>query len=122
MQAVVKTPRIEINIRGEIPLKLLTVLEEEFGEQVRLLDEDKEETVDIFDTDWYQKTKSDITPGQNIRIYRQNHGLTQAELGRRLGEVPRQHISNMERGIRPISKKMARKLSSIFLVSVDKFI
>ena len=34
MQAVVKTPRIEVNIKGDIPPKLLSVLKEEFGEDI----------------------------------------------------------------------------------------
>ena len=122
MQAVVKTPRIEINIKGEIPGKLMTVLEEEFGEQVELLEENDEEKVDVFETDWYRSIESGTTPGDNLRIYRENHGLTQARLGEMLGGVPRQHISNMEREVRSISLKMARKLAKLFKVSPEKFI
>ena len=80
------------------------------------------ETVNIFETDWYRDIKSKIIPGDNLRIYRQNHNMTQAELGRKLGNIPRQHISNMERGIRTISLKNARKLATIFDVSPEKFI
>jgi len=36
MQAVVKTPRIKINIRGDIPKKILSVLREEYGEKIKL--------------------------------------------------------------------------------------
>ena len=43
MQAVVKTPRIEINIKGEIPDRLMSVLEEEYGEQIQLLEDNDEE-------------------------------------------------------------------------------
>jgi plasmid maintenance system antidote protein VapI len=39
-----------------------------------------------------------------------------------IGDVPKQFISNMENGIRPISKKTALKLAKIFGVSVAKFI
>jgi DNA-binding XRE family transcriptional regulator len=78
--------------------------------------------VNIFDTDWYREIKSKITPGDNLRIYRQNAGMTQAELGEKLGGIPRQHISNMERRIRPISIKTARELAKIFSVSPEKFI
>ena len=121
MQAVVKTPRIEINIKGEIPDRLLSILQEEFGNDVQISDEDNE-TVDIFETDWYRNIKSKIIPGDNLRIYRQNHNMTQAELGQKLGNIPRQHISNMERGLRTISLKNARKLAVIFGVSPEKFI
>ena len=122
MQAVVKTPRIEINIKGEIPDRLMSVLEEEYGEQVQLSEDNDEEHVNIFETDWYRSIKSGMTPGDNLRIYRENHGLTQARLGEMLGGVPRQHISNMEREVRSISLRTARKLAEIFKVSPEKFI
>ncbi|MBT4504372.1 MAG: helix-turn-helix transcriptional regulator [Gemmatimonadetes bacterium] len=122
MQAVVKTPRIEVNIKGEIPSKLISLLEEEFGENLQIAEESDEEKVNIFGTDWFQEIKTQTTPGDNLKIYRENHSLTQAKLGELLGGIPRQHISNMERGIRPISIKNARKLAEIFGISPAKFI
>ena len=122
MQAVVKTPRIEINIKGEIPDRLISVLEEEYGEQIQLLADNDEEAVNVFETDWYRDIKSKMTPGDNLKIYRENRGLTQAKLGEMLGAVPRQHISNMEREVRSISLKTARKLAELFKVSPEKFI
>ncbi len=122
MQAVVKTPYIEINIKGDIPPRILSVLEEEYGGSLHLSEDGDDETVDVFETDWYQEVKSKMTPGDNLRIYRQNHGLTQANLGELLGGIPRQHISNMERGSRSISLKIARRLAKIFDVSPGKFI
>jgi len=122
MQAVVKTPHIEVNIKGEIPPKLISLLEEEFGENLQLAEDNDEETVNIFETDWFQEIKAQTTPGDNLKIYRENHNLTQAQLGEMLGGIPRQHVSNMERGIRPISIKNARKLAKIFKVSPAKFI
>jgi hypothetical protein len=45
MQAVVKTPRIEINIRGSaIPRKLIKVLQEEFGPDLNLVEENNGKT------------------------------------------------------------------------------
>ncbi|MBU1168668.1 MAG: helix-turn-helix transcriptional regulator [Proteobacteria bacterium] len=46
----------------------------------------------------------------------------QTKLGETLGGVPRQHISNMERGHRSISLKMARKLSKLLEAPIDKMI
>lgn len=122
MQAVVKTPHIELKIKGEISPKLISVLEEEFGPELMLEDEQEDETVNIFGTDWHAQIKSKMSPGENLNIYRENHGLTQEQLGELLDGVPRQHISNMERGVRSISKKTARKLAQIFKVSPGKFI
>jgi DNA-binding XRE family transcriptional regulator len=123
MQAVVKTPRIEINIKGDIPHKLLTVLTDEYGEDIKIYeDEDDDEKINIFETDWYKKTKARMSPGDYLRNYREIRGMTQQELGNLLGGIPRQHVSNMERGIRSISLKTAQKLAQIFEVSVEKFL
>ena len=122
MLAVVKTPLIDIHIRGRIPNKLVTVLKSEYGKKVKLTKEDDDELLDIFQTDWYKRIKKTLTPGTNLRIYRQNLRLTQAQLGAKLGNLPKQFVSNMENGIRPISKKTALKLAKIFGTSVDRFI
>jgi len=122
MLAVVRTPHIRIEIKGKIPKKLLKVLKEEYGPEIQLVPDEEEEKVDVFGTDWYRETKAKLTPGANMRIYRQNRTMTQEELGDLLGGIPRQHISNMERGARSISKKVALQLSRIFKTSVEKFI
>lgn len=123
MQAVVKTPHIKINIKGDIPDKLLTVLRDEYGEKVKLFkDKYDEEKVNIFETPWYKKAKARMSPGKYLKIYREIHGMTQQELGHLLGGIPRQHVSNMERGIRSISVKTAQKLAQVFDVSVEKFL
>ena len=122
MQAVVKTPLIEISIKGVIPTKLLSVLKEEYGEKVKLSKDIDEEKVDIFETEWFKKIKAQITPGDNLKLYREMSRMTQEKLGEMLGGIPRQHISNMEKGIRTISIKTAHKLSQLFKVSAEKFI
>ena len=119
MQAVVKMPHIKIDIEGDIPDQLISVLQEEYGENIKFIEE---ETVNIFETKFYKDTKVRTTPGDNLKIYRQNKGLTQKQLGKLLGDIPPQHISNMERGIRNISLTMAKKLAEIFGVSVEKFV
>jgi len=122
MLAVVKTPHIRIEIKGRIPRRILEALKEEYGSKVRIEPETDEELVDVFDTDWYRRIKEKMSPGKNLRIYRQNAGMTLQKVGDLLGGVPRQHISNMEKGTRPISKKVALKLAEVFDVSVEKFI
>ena len=123
MQAVVKTPHIEISIRGtKIPLKLMKVLREEYGKELNLVMDEEDEFVDIFETQWYKNIKEKMTPGKYLRIYRENKRLTQVELGEALGGIPKQHISNMENGHRAISLKMARKLSTILNTPIEEFI
>ena len=114
--------RIEVEIRGEISPELIAVLEEEFGPDLLLAEDDDEEILDVFATEWYREMKSKTTPGDTLKMYRENHGLTQAQLGDMLGGIPRQHVSNMERGIRPVSMKTARKRAKIFKISPGKFV
>ncbi|MBA4396952.1 MAG: XRE family transcriptional regulator [Syntrophus sp. (in: bacteria)] len=123
MQAVVKTPHIEISVRGAaIPPKLMDVLKEEYGQGLSLVEDDGDELVDILETQWYKGVKEKMKPGTYLRIYRENKGLTQRQLGEALGMIPRQHISNMEHGRRSISPKMAMKLSSLLGAPLEKFI
>ena len=122
MLAVVRTPLTKIRIKGRIPDRLLKLLHQEYGRHLQLTRDAEDDRVDIFKTDWYRGVKEGLTPGAYIKVFRQNEGMTQAELGKALGGLPRQHVSNMENGLRPISKKMALKLSKFFDVSVESFI
>ena len=54
MLAVVKTPRIKIEIKGRISKKLLDVLKEEYGSEVQLVPDEEDEKLDVFETDWYK--------------------------------------------------------------------
>ena len=122
MQAHVKTPHIKIDIKGEIHPRVLSVLKEVYGKRVKLIKENDEELVDVFETEWFKKIDSKMTPGKNMRIYREIHKMTQDELGNKLGGISKQNISHMERGIRPISKKTAKSLAMLFKVPADRFI
>jgi len=122
MQAVAKTPRIDVRITGEISKKLLKTLEDECGEDLVIITDPDEEFVDAKETDWYKEAKAGLSPGESLRIYRQNKGLTQEALGRMLGGIPRQHISNMENGRRVISLEMAKKIAKLLRTSSVKFL
>ena len=122
MQAVVKTPHTEIIIKGNISEKVLSTLMEEYGRAFHIIENKDDGLVNVFEIEWYKSVKAKTLPGDFLRIYRENKGLTQAELGKILGGIPRQHISNMERGQRSISINIARKLSEILNVSVERFI
>jgi DNA-binding XRE family transcriptional regulator len=123
MLAVVKkhhTDQALFEIRGDIPTKVVEYLKKEFGKYVEVLKED-EDMVNIFETDWYKKISSTTTPGEVLKIYRENAALTQEELGRKLGKFSRQKISDMEGGKRSISKEVAKKLCQLFQVPVERF-
>jgi len=121
MQAHVKTPHTDIHIQGEIPARVLDVLRSEYGGKLKIYD-DEDTPLEATDTDWYKTTKAKTTPGDALRIYREDHGLTQTQLGEKMGQIPRQIISNMERGKRTISLASAKKLSAIFNTPASRFL
>jgi len=121
MQAVVKTPHTNIHIQGEIPSRILEMLRSEYGGELKIYEGD-EEYVEVTESDWYKEIAEITTPGDAMRIYRKNNQLTQEQLGKKLNNIPRQIISNMERGKRSISLAMAKKLSVIFNVPASRFL
>ena len=124
MLAVVRKPRTNttlFKVKGDIPSGVLKYLEREFGQDVEVV-EDDEELLNIFDTDWYKGISETTTPGNTLRIYRENFGLTQAQLGQKLGKFTRQKISDIEHNKRSISKGVAKKLSQLFEVPIDRFL
>ncbi len=118
MLAVVKKPHIEITAE-KIPEKLLIFLKENY-KSVELIDED-EEFLDISITKWYQDIAKDSSPGTTLKRYRKRAGMTQTELGIKLG-ILKQNVSAMERNARGISKSTAHKLAEIFLTDPGRFI
>ena len=119
MLAVVKTPLTNIEIKGAISPALLKLLKKEFGDALKVKAET--EAVNVFGTDLYKEFKDKVTPGDYVKTYRKNLGLTQAQLGKRLG-VSRSYICDIEHNRRNISKEKAKTLSRIFKVSVERFI
>jgi len=97
------------------------MLKARYGKKFQII-ENEDESLDVFKTQWYKKIKSKSTPAENMRFYRKLHSMTLSALGERMGNIPYQHISNMEKGIRGISRENAKKLAEIFSVSVEKFI
>ncbi len=123
MLAVVKKPHTEnslFEVKGEIPKKVLKYLQDNFGSDISIVDDD--EMVDIFSSDWFEGINDSITAGETVKIYRENLHLTQEQLGKKLGNFTRQNVSDIERGRRSISKEVAKKLSALFNVSVERFI
>lgn len=119
MQVVAKTPRIDIRIEGEIPETVLNALKAELGDELHIR-EGEDELVDVTETDWYKGVK--LIPGEALKHYREMLSLTQEQLGERLGGIPRQHISNMEKGHRAISVDMAKNLAAILGTAAVNFL
>ncbi len=123
MLAVVKKRRTNkrlFEVKGNIPENVIDFLKDNYGSSFEVIDED--DMVDIFETEWFKKVNKSVTPGESLRIYRQNIGLNQSELGKRLGNYSKQHISDMEHSRRSISKETAKKLSVLFNIPVERFL
>lgn len=124
MQVVVKTPLIDLKAKGDFSLNFMKSLEKEFGNNLKIINNVKTDhkAVKVFETEWYKKTKSKMHAGSYIKIYRQNKNWSQVDLGKKLGKFSKQNISEMERGKRGISKEVAKKLSRIFAVPIERFL
>ncbi len=74
---------------------------------------------------WREVAKNNIKKyteaGLAIRGSRFKEGLTQKQLAEKLEVLPH-HISEMEHGKRPVSKKMAHKLAEVLNVNYKVFL
>ncbi len=124
MQVVMKMPHIEVKVKGPIPKTDVKLLKQRFSALLKKYEEsaDGDEYVDIYDTDWYGNIKQKRSPGNTVRIYRQNAGLTQKELGIKLDGFSAKYISDIENNRRLISKETAKKLSKLFKISINRLI
>ena len=122
MRARVRTDLVYIEIHGEIPDPLLKCLQAEYGRRLILKCECGGYWHNVLDAPLYESKPQEMNPGAWLRFFRQDHGLSQSQLGQKLGRVSRQNVSNMEYGRRPISRRMALRCAAFFGVPVDKFL
>lgn len=120
MLAVVKTPHIDVRIQGDISPFMMEVLKKEYGRKLHVQNE-KEESVDYFETALAKALDKKVTAADCIQIYRENLGLTQEELGEKVG-VSKNYVSDWENGHRKVSKDKAKKLSQMFHISAEHFL
>lgn len=59
--------------------------------------------------------------GERIRALRIQRGLTQVELGKKLG-MPQSNVSELERGVRGLTVRQLLKLSSILSATTDEIL
>lgn len=121
MLAVAKTPHINLRIRGTIATPVLHALKREYGRALKVTREEDDETVDWFSTELSKQIAKRCTPGNYVKTYRENLGLTQDELGAKL-DCKGSFISDIENDRRAISKEKAKILSKLFKISVEYFI
>lgn len=126
MRAVVEAPPmrrtekpVSFRVEGKnIPKAVLAFLDALFPDHVRI--DDDEDLVPVENTDWYKKAKAKMTPAKALKIMRTNAGLTQKQLADKIG-IAKQNYNSLERGSRPISMMMAKKLADALGTSYTMF-
>ena len=116
----VKTPHTEVNIKGEVSEGLMKALRTDFGDHLDITDDDAR--INPFECDWFQETKARMTPGDRLRIDRENAGWSQSVLGKKIGSRSRAFISDLENGRAAVSTETARTLAALFNRSPDRYI
>jgi len=61
------------------------------------------------------------SPGNRLRGLRTREGITQKELAQALG-IRQHHVSEMEKGVRAISKDMAKRIGETYNISYKVFL
>ena len=124
MSAAEKTPPTELI---EVPRSLMPELRRRYGKKIRLAVRLvapglEDELVSVHESRWYKEISATRTPGRALRVYRENRGLSQSELARKLGPTRKQYVADMEAGRRGISKEMAKKLAEILNAPVERLL
>lgn len=114
-----RAPRIDVRISGRGARQVADLLRRTYRD-VRILPDD-DEFVDILETDWYKSISATMTPGNALRIYRDNAGFTLAELSARTG-IAESHLSAMENNKRGIGKITAQKLGKALKCEYRRFL
>ncbi|MEW5815137.1 MAG: helix-turn-helix transcriptional regulator [Spirochaetota bacterium] len=118
MLVVEKTRHIEVEIKGKGADAVLDILKKELPELV-VSDDDEYES--IRESAWFDNLRESVTPGMSLKVYRDNAGLTQAELSKKTG-IPVPHISAMENDKRPVGKGSAIRLATALGCDYRRFL
>ncbi len=106
----VRTPRIRIE-GDEVPEGLIEYVKSHYaGVEI---ENDDNEIVDLEDTTWHRSISETMHGGVDLRVRRENAGMTQQEVADRI-KTSRTAIAAMEAGTRTITHSMARRLSKLF--------
>ena len=112
--------RMEINLsiptaNGPLILDALRSILALTGLKTRRIDADGDEGVSA------EEVLGDVTPAMALRGLRIKEDITQKELAERL-DISQNMISEMESGKRPITPKMAKRISEKFNVPYKSFL
>ncbi|RKZ52567.1 MAG: hypothetical protein DRR16_14480 [Candidatus Parabeggiatoa sp. nov. 3] len=75
----------------------------------------------MIDTNLYKPICTTLTPGDAMRAYRENFGLSPTELPQKLGTTG-ETIVQLECNQCDINQELAQKLSALFEVPIERFL
>ena len=111
MLAVVNRPRIEIRAK-RIPAKLMNFIRLEYPNVVVKKDGEDSDDVDFTELEWFKETWASMTPGENLKLLREERQLSKKEFSEKCG-IALARISDYERGRAKISQAVAKKLAKV---------
>lgn len=128
MLAVVNQPRTRnteaasFRIEGNVPKFVVMFLESAFNKalKVEAYDDDDDVAIPVDESEWYRGIKSSMTAGDAVKADRGLRGWTQKKTAGLLG-ISVQNLSEIERDVRPVSRKMAVKLAEVFGTSPEAY-
>ena len=113
-----KTPLIEVQVIGRGSRHVVALIRRAYPAATVT---DDNGSIDITQTDWYRKISSKMTPGKALRSYRDNAGLTLAQLSVKAG-IAAPHLSAMENDKRGIGRATAMKLGKALKCEYQRFL
>ncbi len=108
---------VAFQIKGNIPDCVIGIMRSLFP-SVETSDDD--EFIDLDDSEVLKNIEAKMTPGDAVKADRELRGWTQKILSEKLG-ISVQNFSEIERGRRAVSRKMATKLASVFDVTPESY-
>ncbi|MDR1812884.1 MAG: helix-turn-helix domain-containing protein [Candidatus Fibromonas sp.] len=111
MLAVVNRPRIEIRAK-RIPVKQMNFIRLEYPNVVVKKDNEDSDEVDFTELEWFKETWASMTPGENLKLLREEQRISKKELSEKCG-ISLVRISDYESGRVKISQSIAKKLAKV---------
>lgn len=118
---LIKGRPINLRLKTHAPESIVADIFKRWGQWIEFGPVDNE-WVSLASDAGFKKFLQEQTPGAWLAGLRGAHGLTQKELGEKLGNVTPARISDWEHDRRAISKTIAKQLASIFRVNAELFL
>ena len=115
-----KAPRIKVTLSGQGSARIVEAARKAYP-HIRVEEDDDDELIDVFQTDWWKERQANHHPGDTIQVYRNNRGWTLAELAEKTG-IAESHLSAMENRKRGVGKVSAVRLGKALEMDYRRFL